>query len=78
MPASISHDSSPSHHLSPIEIPLLQRQDDDILVPHVIARSQGYSPALQVASVCHTAEQKLRGKGKEKENVSIEKPKKHS
>ena len=76
--ASISHDSSPSRHLSPTEIPLLQGQDDDLLVPHVITRSRGYSPALQVAGVRHTAKQKLRGKGKEKENVSIEKPKKCS
>lgn len=40
--------------------------------------SQGYSPTPQVAGVCHTAKQKLRGKGKEKENLSIEKPKKRS
>ena len=77
-PASISHDSSPSHHLNPTEIPLPQGQDDDLLVPYVITRSRGYSPALKVAGVCHTAKQKSRDKGKEKENVSIEKPKKCS
>ncbi|KAG2343749.1 hypothetical protein BDR05DRAFT_999671 [Suillus weaverae] len=71
----------PSTYQDPAHIPLPDSLDRDLCDPLVIAASCGYTSAIKTGGACRKTARANKGKGKDKENASVDsssRPQKHA